>query len=119
MEPPTPDVLAADAKEVVKFCNPIRKARGLGRINKPRRGVPMHKGACSLAMCLEGTGITSVDYSSERESLRLWKRHDEVVSISHRPAITRFMENFDAGLYPEYEIPLTDALAMKLARRGR
>lgn len=106
--------LASDAKEVVAMCNVVRKGYGLGRINKPRRGVPGHVSACSLAMSLEGTPIQTVNYDGkdhftilalDEDGDEQWYAVTGIIYGVPCSTIVRFMRNFDAGLYPEYEIP--------------
>jgi len=98
--------LAADAKVVVKFCNKIRKKAGLGRIQKPRRGIPKHNQACSLAMSLEGTPFQTVDYDGDKLLVECTEGWVEITG-GDISTVTRFMENFDNYLYPQYEIPFT------------
>lgn len=106
----TVEELAADSKTVVKVCNVLRKKAGLGRINKPRRGVAGHNSACSIVMSLSGMGVTRVSpegfssaYSGRRFDwdsalTKMGIKPDDVASFK------RFIQSFDAGLYPGLEI---------------
>jgi hypothetical protein len=101
----TSEELVADRKAVVKAVNKIRKAHGLGSTSRMTRGVPLHIRACTLAMTLQGTGITTVGY--EEDGTILLCGVDGVKCLDD-PVMARFLHNFDTGLYPELEIPKSE-----------
>jgi len=101
----TPEELVADRKAVVKIVNVIRKAHGLGSTSRMTRGIRGHRRACTLAMTLQGSGITDVDYGSGLVSIYGIDGQERL----DEPVLIRFLENFDKGLYPDLEIPKSEA----------
>jgi hypothetical protein len=101
--------LVGDRKAVVKICNRIRKEAGLGSTSRMSRGVRGHPRACSVAMTLEGTGVIGVYYGNEYIHLiRGMKCEKLSTAESEYEALGRFVRNFDAGKYPELEIPRSE-----------
>jgi hypothetical protein len=104
------DTLEADKKAVVKVCNRIRKMAGLGATSRLKRGVRCHSRSCTVAMTLAGTGIISVRSDRVilgRSTVRLWETIPGV-SSDDLLVLRRFIRHFDAGRYPELEIPKSE-----------
>lgn len=101
----TAEELITDRKAVVKIVNKIRKTAGMGSTSRLSRGVRMHPHACTIAMSLNGTGITQCNPGGFITRKGAPVPFDRVMDSKECETIRRFMDNYDRGLYPELEIP--------------
>lgn len=95
-------------KYALRWVNERRKEGGLRGTSRLTKGYKGSAILCTIAKSLEKVGVYSADYGGDEVSLTgLNGKEEEVVRAWQDPELARFMEEFDAGEYPELVIDPT------------
>ena len=99
----------ARKKYALKVVNRVRKQMGLNATSRLTKGVPGHTRACTVTMSLAKTPIDEVNYGDDNLVVfSRWEDHPVTVLQFEDSELAAFLRAFDAGEYPELEIPLSE-----------
>ena len=82
-------------KDVLRFCNKLRRKDGLKPLNKLPKGVKGDPFSCPCGK--------ACNYAIYADSAERGYGTGEVIVIPTSKAVARFVEEFDAGKLPQYE----------------